>query len=50
MCEKLPAYWRKLLDKPILQSPATLRNRSRRIVALEKVAGSIPAGHPYLCR
>jgi hypothetical protein len=38
------------LSKPILQHPATSRNKSRRIVALEEVAGSIPVGHPPLYR
>jgi hypothetical protein len=38
------------LDKPILQHPATYGNRCRRIVALEKVAGSSPVGHPTICR
>ena len=33
------------LSKPILQHPATLRNRGRRIVATEG-AGSSPVGHP----
>jgi hypothetical protein len=37
------------LSKPILQHRATLGNRVRRIVALEKVAGSIPVGHPLFC-
>jgi hypothetical protein len=34
------------LDKPILQHPPTPGNRCWRIVALEKVAGSSPVGHP----
>ena len=34
------------LDKLILQPTATHGNRCRRIVALEKVAGSSPVGHP----
>jgi hypothetical protein len=34
------------LDKPIMQRTATRGNTSRRIVALEEVAGSIPVGHP----
>ncbi len=34
------------LDTPILQRTATRGNRCRRIVALEKVAGSSPVGHP----
>src|SRR5215213_3532110 len=34
------------LSKPILQHPATPRNRGRRIVAQEKVAGSSPVGRP----
>jgi hypothetical protein len=34
------------LSKPILQQLATWGNRVRRIVALEKVAGSSPVGHP----
>jgi hypothetical protein len=38
------------LSKRILQRWATSRNRSWRIVALEKVAGSIPVGHPTICR
>ena len=29
---------------------ATPRNRCRRIVALGKVAGSSPVGHPFVCR
>src|SRR5829696_6241178 len=31
---------------PNLQHPATPRNKSQRIVALEEVAGSSPVGHP----
>jgi hypothetical protein len=38
------------LPKPILQRTATSGNRVRRIVALEKVAGSIPVGHPPVFR
>jgi len=38
------------LSKPIVQRTATPRNRSRWIVALEKVAGSSPFGHPLVCR
>jgi hypothetical protein len=38
------------LSKLILQRTATLRNRVRRIVALEEVAGSIPVGHPLVFR
>ena len=34
------------LDKAILQLVATSGNRCRRIVALEKVAGSSPVGYP----
>jgi hypothetical protein len=34
------------LDTPILQPVATPGNRCRRIVALEKGAGSSPVGHP----
>ncbi len=34
------------LSKPILQHTATPSNRVRRIATLEKVAGSIPVGHP----
>jgi hypothetical protein len=34
------------LSKRILQHRATRGNRSRRIVALEEVAGSSPVGHP----
>jgi hypothetical protein len=34
------------LSKLILQHRATRGNRCRRIGALEKVAGSIPVGHP----
>src|SRR5919107_602934 len=34
------------LDKAILQLVATSGNRCRRIVTLEKVAGSSPVGHP----
>jgi hypothetical protein len=33
------------LDKPVLQHPATPRNRCRRIVFLEKVAGLSLVGH-----
>jgi hypothetical protein len=38
------------LSKLILQHSATPGNRSQRIVALEKVAGSSPVGHPLFCR
>ena len=34
------------LDKPIVQRTATLGNTTRRIGALEKVAGSSPVGFP----
>jgi hypothetical protein len=34
------------LSKPIVQRTATPRNRVRRMVAQEKVAGSSPVGHP----
>jgi hypothetical protein len=34
------------LSKPIMQRTAARGNTSRLIVALEKVAGSIPVGHP----
>jgi hypothetical protein len=34
------------LNKPILQHRVTYGNRCQRIVALEKVAGSSPVGHP----
>ena len=37
------------LSKPILQRMAMPRNRWRRIVA-PKDAGSIPVGHPTICR
>ena len=38
------------LSKRILQHTATPSNSYRRIVALEKVAGSSPIGHPPICR
>jgi hypothetical protein len=38
------------LSKTILQRTATPRNGGRRIVALGKVAGSSPVGHPLRFR
>ncbi len=38
------------LDERFLQESATLGNRHRRNVALEKDAGSSPVGHPPFCR
>ena len=38
------------LDKRFLQRTATPGNRTWRIVALEKVAGSSPVGHPIILR
>jgi hypothetical protein len=38
------------LSKPSLQLRASLSNRVRRIVVLEKVAGSSPVGHPLIYR
>jgi hypothetical protein len=38
------------LHKPILQRTATPGNGCRRIVALEKDAGSSPVGHPPVFR
>jgi hypothetical protein len=38
------------LNKPSYRSTRTDWNQLHRIVALEKVAGSIPVGHPLICR
>jgi hypothetical protein len=38
------------LNKPILQHRVTYGKRCQRIVALEKVAGSSPVGHPLRFR